>query len=168
MTPQTPTMVTGFRPACLQSIARAFLAAALILAAFPLAAFGENVQVTYDFDAPRLTPVEIEGQTFTRIMLPGAPNSGTVGSPGLPCRGARILIPYGEDVAEISVTASGKTMRQIEFPIEPVAPLYPLATDPADIPALVVDSAGIVSRYFAATGCWCSSCIRWITCRPRA
>jgi hypothetical protein len=117
---------------CMCSIALLFV---------PAVAYGASVSVTYNFDPPQLTPVEIEGQMYTRIVLPGAPNTGEEGSPGLPARGARILIPYGEEVTDVTVTALNKTSYQVEYPIEPVGPLFPLSIDPADIPPLRMNPA---------------------------
>jgi len=108
---------------------------------FPAEGHSGTIKLDYNFEPPLLKSVVIDGQVFTRVTLPGAPNSGEIGCPALPGRGAKILVPYGEEVVAIEVVVHGKQQLKIEDPVEPVGRPFPLSATLDEIPPLVMDSA---------------------------
>jgi len=123
------------------NVRRAIVLAALILLSFSTVGKCGTIELAYTFDQPVLQSVVIDGQVFTRVFMPGAPNSGRIGHPALPGKGARILIPYGEEVVGVEVNAGGRGELIIDNPIEPVGSPFPLSATPDEIPPLEMDGA---------------------------
>jgi len=95
--------------------------------------FAEQISVEYYFNRPEIDDVDIAGERFQRIIMKDAPNSGEIGNPALPARGARILIPYGTDVTSIDVIAEDMESLGNDFYIEPVSRPFKLSSAPGPI-----------------------------------
>ncbi len=68
----------------------------------------DQIKITYDFAAPLVQTVEIDGQQFSEVTMPGCPPSGTIGGPALPTKRARVLLPYGYGVKSVTVNRTRK------------------------------------------------------------
>ncbi len=122
---------------------RIFVSILLVVIIISIGKAGEcgRISLNYKFERPTIKTILIDGQVFDRVVLPGAPNSGAIGHPALPGKGARILLPYGEEIAGIEVTAGeriGITTGQL---IEPVGQPFPLTTSPDELPPVYLDDA---------------------------
>ena len=84
----------------------------------PLASATDLV-VDYTFARPAITQVNIAGTLYDRINMPDAPSGGLAGEPRLPVGGAKILIPYGEEVVGVEVTGD-RVLIGSGYVIEPV------------------------------------------------
>ena len=117
------------------------MALVAILGAAPTAlGAGEQLALEYTFERPQFTQVKIDGIEYERIVMPGCPNAGDIGSPALPARGARILIPFGMEVAKIEARGEKISLGN-GYLIEPVAPPARLQSGPASWPAHTPNSA---------------------------
>ena len=96
----------------------------------PMASATDMV-VDYTFARPTMTQVNIAGALYDRINMPNAPSGGLVGEPRLPVGGAKILIPYGEEVVGVEVSGD-RVLIGSGYVIEPVGKPYPLSTSPKD------------------------------------
>ena len=103
----------------------AFIAGFLLLACFaffasvPVSAENAQVTVSYSFERPEISSISAGSQTYDRITLMGAPNSSIAGQPALPEKGARILIPYGSEVADIKIITGEKIELGTNFHVSP-------------------------------------------------
>jgi hypothetical protein len=133
--PQRPDIRHGFA-----SLGATWIAFAIIILAFcPPSASADIIEVEYTFDYPVVKPVIIDGETYDRVFLPDAPNSGQIGHPALPARGVRILLPHGAEVERVEVLAGERYPVGSGYLIEPVGTPIPLSALPQDIPPLVMD-----------------------------
>jgi hypothetical protein len=82
--------------------------------------------------------VKIDGQLFDRVILPGAPNSGQIGHPALPCHGVHILLPYSSELVGIEIITGAKTQIGSGYSVEPVDRPYILSS-PDDLPPVYKD-----------------------------
>lgn len=110
----------------------AVLATAVILIFPILTAGAEQVSVRYTFVAPDCHRVEIGGKQYDRVTMPESPNSGQVGHPSLPARGARILLPYGAEVKSVEVTTGQRLFAGRGLLVEPVGEPVPLSASAAE------------------------------------
>ena len=92
------------------------------------------LEVDYAFDRPVISQINIGGQLYDRVTMPGVSNGGNIGQPALPASGARILIPFGTEVSSIQVIPGEKISLGSDFLIEPVAQPVKLSDDPAAAP----------------------------------
>jgi len=93
----------------------------------------EQIAVDYYFEKPEIINVDIGGEQFQRIIMKDAPNSGDIGNPALPARGARILIPYGADVTGIEIIAEDMDFLGSDFYIEPIGRPVKLSSNPGPL-----------------------------------
>ncbi|MFH1746220.1 MAG: C25 family cysteine peptidase [Planctomycetota bacterium] len=134
------------------------LAIITCLTLIPLGLAADPISINYDFDRPQTTEITIDGQQYHRIIMPACPNGGNVGSPALPARGARILLPYGTDIARIEVLPAEKVLLGTGFRIEPVGNPIPLSADPATItpptpdPLVYASKQALPSQRFEQSG----------------
>jgi len=107
----------------MRTLASPVTAALLAALLGPVAlATADPLVLDYSFQAPELSKVDIAGTVYDRITMPGAPNGGYPGHPALPATGARILLPYGTDVAAVEVIPGEKISLGAGLMIEPVPP----------------------------------------------
>jgi len=76
--------------------------------------------------------VTIDETTYHRIEMPAAPSGGQVGAPSLPARGARILIPYGQQVDRVEIIPEEKIFLGSGYLVEPVGAPVALSVDPQE------------------------------------
>ena len=99
----------------------------------------DQIKITYDFAAPLVQTVEIDGQQFSEVTMPGCPPSGAVGSPALPTKRARVLLPYGHRVKSVAVNRTQKHLVASGLRLVPVEQPFPLSTPPDQVPPLYVN-----------------------------
>jgi hypothetical protein len=93
------------------------------------------MSVTYRFDRPEITDINIDGLVYQKIIMPDAPNGGQTGEPSLPARGAYILIPYGRSVDAIEIVKGEKYSLGTGLNIAPVGEPFRLSADPGEVKA---------------------------------
>ncbi|MCK4341092.1 MAG: hypothetical protein KAY37_05135 [Phycisphaerae bacterium] len=101
------------------------LGLALASSAFAAA---ERLTVDYSFDCPAISAVTLGDRQYDRVTMPAVPNCGQVGEPALPAGGARILLPFGAEVASIEIVPSEKVSLGSGYLIEPVSRPAPLSS----------------------------------------
>ena len=102
----------------------------VFLAAFFLAvsaAADDRVVVDYSFSVPQIQKITVGDNTYSRIIMPDAPNGGQIGEPSLPAYGTRILIPAGEEVSEIEIINGEPIGLGRGLLVEPVAKPFRLS-----------------------------------------
>ncbi len=110
----------------------------LILAA-ATPSIADQIEITYDFAAPLVQTVEIDGQQFSEVTMPGCPPSGTVGGPALPTKRARVLLPNGYRFKSVAVNRTQKHLVAGGLRLSPVEQPFPMSTPPDQIPPLYVN-----------------------------
>jgi len=134
-------MKNGFTTRRAIRIMFVFLTAILIHTGLADVSTAGTISLVYDFDAPRMETVTIEGTVYDRIIMKNAPNGGSIGHPALPAAGAQILLPYGEDVVAVDVYPDGELSLGSGYTIEPVGTPYALSKGPQSVPAPAPDKA---------------------------
>ncbi len=99
----------------------------------------DQIEITYDFAAPLVQTIVIDGQQFSEVTMQGCPPSGTVGGPALPTKRARVLLPYGQQVMSVAVKRTQKHLVAGDLRLAPVELPFTLSTPPDQIPPLYVD-----------------------------
>ncbi len=102
---------------------------ALVLSLTSMAS-AERITVEYSFDRPQIEQVTIAGEAYHRITMPEAPNSGQIGHPALPARGAQILLPPGAKVASIEIVKGEKVLLGSDYIVEPIGRPVKLSSAP--------------------------------------
>jgi hypothetical protein len=115
------------------------LAAFLILMTFSTALASDKVEVEYSFDRPQTVDATVEGEFYTRLVMPETPNCGNPGEPALPAMGAKILLPYGTEVESIEIIPGDRIGLGDGYKIVPVAPQTRLSANPAEMKLPVPD-----------------------------
>ncbi len=90
-------------------------------------ALAEQVTTEYYFDRPEVNAINIDGQSYDRVIMKDAPNSGIAGQPALPERGAQILLPFGTDVSSIEIIPDEKISLGGGYYVEPAAKPIPMS-----------------------------------------
>ncbi|MCK5126165.1 MAG: hypothetical protein KAR42_07905 [candidate division Zixibacteria bacterium] len=93
----------------------------------------EQISVQYSFQHPTIDQVRIGNDEFDVVVMPGAPNCGLIGEPGLPGYPAKILLPYGTEVESIKIITRGEEYLGDGFFIKPVPMQYKLSEMPTEI-----------------------------------
>ena len=108
------------------------LAALVLVGLVPVPAFGagEPLTVVYSFDRPEILGVTIDGQPYHRVTIRNCTNGGEAGQPALPACAARILLPYGSEVANITIVPGEKVSLGDGYLVKPVARPVPLSAGP--------------------------------------
>jgi hypothetical protein len=135
-----------------QPIPRCLLAVATVILASSSIAGAGQLTLNYTFDRPEITAVRIGETTYHRVTMDGASNGGPVGSPALPVRGARVLLPLGAGVTSVHVIAGERVSLGSNLLVEPVGPPYRLMDGPDSVGLPTPDQAIYSSgdRYPAA------------------
>jgi hypothetical protein len=107
---------------------------------YPLVA-AENVNdfnvitINYSFTQPIIKKVDVGKDVYDTIVMSSAPNSGSVGEPCLPARGAYILVPQKTKINKISFSTDNKISLGVDFKVIPVSQPIPLSqTNLASVP----------------------------------
>ncbi|MCK4255555.1 hypothetical protein KAX35_01600, partial [candidate division WOR-3 bacterium] len=82
-----------------------------------------NVILRYDFSEPYLEKI---GE-YDRVFIEGLITTADPGSPMLPIKGAKILLPAGEVLSEVEVSVGDKVILSGNYMIEPGQKYYPLS-----------------------------------------
>jgi hypothetical protein len=90
----------------------------------------DRVSVAYTFPDP---VVEHAGE-FDRVAIPGLSTHGEPGTPVLPVKTAKILLPPGAELESVEVIAGGESVLGDGYRIEPGQELIPLGSSPTDTP----------------------------------
>ena len=123
-----------------QSVLLLFLLTGLA-ACFAAPAYAETISVSYHFDSPAFESIVIGNQVYDHVIMPETPNSGDIGEPALPARGARILLPEGCVVERVEIIPGTKVTVGRAVNIEPVQRPYPLSAGASEISATLPDPA---------------------------
>ena len=99
--------------------------AALVVIGVLLAGVASAGVVTYHYDFPEPV-VETSGE-FDRVTMRGAWSHGEPGLPVLPMMGARLLLPPGEEISDISIAPGRRIVLGEGYMVEPGQPQYPLS-----------------------------------------
>jgi hypothetical protein len=87
----------------------------------------EIVQVTYNFDNPKISTVEIYGDFYDRITIQDCYTASNSGEPNIPSKGANILLPPSSKVANIEVIGNKMIKLGETFDIEPTPKAIPIS-----------------------------------------
>lgn len=83
-------------------------------------AVSETIQRKYNFAVePNASEVSVFKNSFKRIKMPGLTNYWKEGAPRLPVEAARILLPSGREVGEVTVIPGKKVALEGNFSVEP-------------------------------------------------
>jgi Peptidase family C25/Propeptide_C25/Dockerin type I domain len=96
----------------------------------PLSAIAEEFTMHYSFDRPLIEDVTVKGISYQRIIMNDAPCGGLPDHPALPSRGARILIPYGQEIESIEIISGERIDLGDGYNILPVTIPYILSQGP--------------------------------------
>ncbi len=98
------------------------------------ALYGGEVTVSYDFQAPVIEKVIIDGKMYDRVIMPQTSNGGETGEPSLPSSGAKILIPANSRVESIQVTLGDEISLGDGFSVEPCGYPFKLSAPEEIVP----------------------------------
>ncbi len=100
----------------------------------------ETITQEYHFGSPLVTKTKIDGTSYDRIEVRGAPSGGQIGHPCLPRAAARLLLPPGATVVNITATCDDRQSLGCGYLIEPVQPPVPLSLadsyEPSPVPPM--------------------------------
>ncbi|MBI4723107.1 MAG: hypothetical protein HY769_08985 [Candidatus Stahlbacteria bacterium] len=106
-----------------------------------------GLQINYQFEAPQIEKIEVrpsrrvgisaplQQEEYHRISMLGTISYGRPGSPVMPIKAAKILLPVNEEIAEIEVIANGKTILEGTYKIEPGQLQVPISDHPTISPS---------------------------------
>ncbi len=103
------------------------LAAALWLHLTATSVPAGTLAAQYQFASPSVITTTIDGRSYDRIQLPGAPSGGQIGHPCLPRAEARILLPPRATIVNITVNCQHEESLGQGHLIEPVQKPLPLS-----------------------------------------
>jgi hypothetical protein len=121
----------------------------------------EQLSITYPFDRPTVSTVQIAGKPYDRVTMAGVPNGGNAGQPALPARGARVLLPMGTRVSSVAVVPGEKVLLGSGYFVEPVGEQVPLtappsaAVPPTPDPAIYGSDSPFPATLFTQIGTQC-------------
>lgn len=119
---------------------RSLVFLALITAfAVPAHSLGGQIDITYQFSKPELRLVEIDGRQFTEVIMHDCPTSGDIGSPALPTKRGRVLLPFGQRIESIAVQRSERHFVVQDIQLVPVEMPFSLSTSPDKLPPIQID-----------------------------
>ena len=97
----------------------------------------EQIVIDYSFEKPSLNKIVIDDVVYDQLNMNNSPCFGNPGEPGLPAKGAYILISQGEKVRNINVKYSNIICLGSDFLVEPVGEPVPLSQmESAPVPLL--------------------------------
>jgi hypothetical protein len=137
---------------------RLMSALALIACCAAAHATAGDITVNYAFQQPAVRQIDLLGLKYDCVSMPGAPNGGRAGEPALPVAGARILVPYGEEVTAVEVVADEKVLVASGLRLQPVARPFPASAAPTQDnvprtePAIYASNAPFPAERFNIVG----------------
>ncbi|UCD93937.1 MAG: hypothetical protein JSU69_09220, partial [Candidatus Zixiibacteriota bacterium] len=99
------------------------------------------MSLDYYFECPEIQTITVDGKAYDRVVMPNAPSGGDVGKPALPAAGARVLLPYGSEVAGVDIVPSERVLVGSGFDIQPVAQPVLLSADQSAKSPPIMDEA---------------------------
>ncbi|TKJ27479.1 MAG: hypothetical protein CEE42_02145 [Promethearchaeota archaeon Loki_b31] len=69
------------------------------------------------------------GEIFQRLSIEGSGNFGQTGSPSLPFKVVKILLPYGKDMADVEIITGETQILEGSYKIEPVQEQTPISSN---------------------------------------
>ncbi|MBN1860507.1 MAG: PKD domain-containing protein [Candidatus Thermoplasmatota archaeon] len=116
-----------------------------------------EIAMSYTFNVPTVTTVDIAGTLYDRIVLDDCYPAGSAGEPKLPSMGVFLLIPPQSQVSSITITPGKSVVLGSDFLIEPTSQAIPLSqTQDIPIPtpneAMYGSSATYPGRLFTKVG----------------
>lgn len=69
------------------------------------------------------------GESFQRLSIEGGGNLGQTGSPNLPFKIVKILLPYGKDMADIEIITGETHILEGSYKIEPAQEQTPISSN---------------------------------------
>jgi len=117
----------------LQLIKTLLFSTALLLTAFSsLATTDSNnlqtLQLSYYFESPLISTIEIEDSIYDRVTLVDCYTAGNPGEPNIPSKGAYILLPPNSEPSSIQVEAKNKISLGFGFNIDPIGQPIPISS----------------------------------------
>ncbi|UCF12933.1 MAG: hypothetical protein JSW06_01415, partial [Thermoplasmatales archaeon] len=85
------------------------------------------ITLNYSFTQPIIKKVDVGRDVYDTIIMSSAPNSGSVGVPCLPARGAYILVPQKTKISKISCSTDNKISLGFDYNVIPVSQPIPLS-----------------------------------------
>jgi len=86
-----------------------------------------DVNVTYSFQRPTISTIDIAGTLYNRVTIPDCVPAGSAGEPKIPSKGAFILLPPKTKVNSIEITPGEKIVLGSNYLVEPTSPAIPLS-----------------------------------------
>jgi hypothetical protein len=120
--------------------------------------FAESITVEYLFESPQIHTVTLEGEEYQRVTMSDASNFGNAGHPGLPARGAKILLPPNATVSSIEIIRPEKELIGQNLVIEPMPRPVPFSVDqgmvnpPTPDPAIYSMDGAFPKKMYAQIG----------------
>jgi len=87
----------------------------------------DQLSMTYSFDQPIITTVEIENMVFDEVIIPGVLSAGNPGEPCLPIKGSYILLPQGKTVEKITLQTPDMVTLGCNYYVKPVGDIVPIS-----------------------------------------
>ena len=82
---------------------------------------------TYLFEKPSIDTIDIEGNTYNEIHIPGLQTIDNPGRPCLPVKGAYLLLPYQTKVDSITITVNDPISLGENYVVKPASTPVPLS-----------------------------------------
>ena len=107
------------------------LSAILVITSFSLSVGAEETDVksmklTYEFNRPILSKVEIQDFLYDRVTLSNGFSAGKPGEPNIPSKGAYILLPPNQMVSDIQVLVKNQISIGSDYNIDPISEPIPI------------------------------------------
>jgi len=107
-------------------------ASTLVLLSFSFAVEANNkeaeiLQLTYTFENPSISTVEMDNSIYDRATLSDCYTAGNPGEPNIPSKGAYILLPPMSKIINIRVEVKDKVSLGFGFDIEPIGQPIPIS-----------------------------------------
>ena len=87
----------------------------------------DQLSMTYSFNQPIITTVEIENTVFDEVIIPGVLSAGNPGEPCLPIKGSYILLPQGKTVEKITIQTPDMITLGCNYYVKPVGDIVPIS-----------------------------------------
>ena len=126
-----------------------FFSTILLLMTFSSLAIADDkdtriLQLSYYFENPSLSTIEIEDSIYDKVTLPDCYTAGNPGEPNIPSKGAYILLPPKTKPANIRVDIKSKISLGTGFDIEPIGQAIPITN--VQIPSKLVKDETIYEK----------------------
>lgn len=97
-------------------------------------ALGVGLAATVIYNYTLDTPTVKNDGSYSTVKLGGGQSYGQPGQPDLPWIGTKLLLPTGEQAQSIQIKFSSPQTMQVEKPVAPLQPQYPLSWEQTEPP----------------------------------